>query len=133
MGALLSSGMASRLVDAAQQANAVITTQEAHSLAENPNALIEPSARAALSKPVLHELQSALSSALKNVFLLGTVVAALSLLIVLRLPGRIAGHSGAAPKPPPRKACEAEACERLMIAEFATIDAEHEPVPVDDE
>ncbi len=133
MGAFLSAGLASNLQKAAADPMAIITPRQAAELAANPNALIDPSSRAAMSSDMLHLLQSSLSSALRNVFLVGMIMSALALLIVFRLPQKIAARADQVPMPPPAKACEAEAGERMVIAELTTIDADHEPAAVDEE
>lgn len=132
MGAFLSAGLATNLQAVAQKQGTLISPEEASNLAANPNALIEPSARSALPASRLHLLQAALSKALQDVFRVGMIVAFLSLLIVLRLPSKISANDGVPPKPPPRKACAAQSGERLMIAELATIDADHEPAADED-
>lgn len=132
MGAFLSAGLATNLQKEAANPNAIITPQQATELAANPNALIEPSSRAAMSANQLHLLQSALSAALRNVFLVGMIMSAIALIIVFRLPQKIAVRDQT-PMPPPPKACEAQTGERMMIAELATIDADHEPAAVDED
>ena len=82
MGAFLSAGLASNLQKAAANPMAIITPKQAAELAANPNALIDPSSRAAMSSDMLHLLQSSLSSALRNVFLVGMIMSALALVIV---------------------------------------------------
>jgi EmrB/QacA subfamily drug resistance transporter len=133
MGAFLSAGLASNLQKAALNPMAIITTQQATELAANPNALIEPSSRTAMSSDMLHLLQSALSAALRNVFLVGMIMSAIALFIVFRLPQKIAARADQTPMPPPAKACEAQSGERMVIAELTTIDADHEPTAVDEE
>ncbi len=133
MGAFLSAGLASNLQKAALNPMAIITPQQATELAANPNALIEPSSRAAMSSDMLYLLQSALSAALRNVFLVGMIMSAIALFIVFRLPQKIAARADQVPMPPPAKACEAQSGERMVIAELATIDADHEPAAVDEE
>ena len=86
MGAFLSAGLASNLQKAALSPMAIITSQQATELAANPNALIDLSSRAAMSSDMLHLLQSSLSAALKNVFLVGMIMSAIALFIVFRLP-----------------------------------------------
>jgi EmrB/QacA subfamily drug resistance transporter len=125
MGTVLSAGLTSYLNDFAIRNPNALSQQRAAELAANPNALIEPSARMALSPTALNALQSALASAIHNVFWVGAVVSALALLAVFALPG--AGH-GAASQPPSEETCSAEQCERLVAAELATFDPEHEPV-----
>ena len=68
MGAFLSAGLGSHLHQAANQPDAMISTEEASQLAENPNALIEPTARATLPVSTLNLLQQSLSEALGDVF-----------------------------------------------------------------
>lgn len=133
MGAFLSAGLASNLQEAAKKPVAIITHEEAERLAANPNALIEPSARASLSSAKIHLLQDALAKGLHEVFRLGMIVSALSLLVVFRLPGKITGRQGEHPHPPPTKACDAESGERMVMAELTTIDTDHEPSAVDED
>ena len=124
MGAVLSAGLASHLNEAATSGNTALTTESAARLAANPNALIEPQARAALPPSVLDVLQGSLAAAIHNVFWVGTIVSALALIICLWLP-----KSGdAAHEAPPRDACTATSGERLIAAEITTLDSEHEPV-----
>jgi hypothetical protein len=129
----LSAGLASNLREAAKSPTPVISPEEADRLAANPNALIEPLARATLSPAKLHVLQDSLSQALRSVFRLGMIVSALSLLIVFRLPGKLISRAGEEAKPPPPKACDAKSGERLVIAELTTIDPDHEPSAGDED
>jgi predicted MFS family arabinose efflux permease len=87
-GVALSAGLAVELSKVAQGHNVVgLTPERAAALAENPNALVEPSARAALPPPVLAALEDAFALALKPVFRLGSLSALLGLVAVLWLPG----------------------------------------------
>ncbi|HWW73911.1 MAG TPA: MFS transporter, partial [Pyrinomonadaceae bacterium] len=124
MGAVLSAGLASHLQRVASAPGAPLTPERAAELASNPNALIEPSARAALPPLVLEELQDAMAATIHNVFWTGTALAGLALLVALRLP-----RSGDRDiEPPNEEACCAETGERMVIAEFATLEPEEEPV-----
>lgn len=124
MGAVLSAGLASHLNEMARNGNSNLTPESASSLAANPNALIEPSARAALPPSVLDLLQGSLAAAIHMVFWVGTAVAGLALLVCFWLPRRGDGLHDT----PPQDACTAASGERLMVAEIAALDAEHEPV-----
>ncbi|HEY0321268.1 MAG TPA: MDR family MFS transporter [Pyrinomonadaceae bacterium] len=124
MGTVLSAGLTSYLSEFASRNPVALSTQRAAELAANPNALIEPAARATLPPAALNALQSALAYAIHNVFWVATVVAALALLASFALPR--AGDSKT--QPPTEESCSAEACERLVAAELATFDPEHEPV-----
>jgi hypothetical protein len=125
MGAVLSAGLASRLNEVARSGNSAITPERAVELSANPNALIEPQARAALPPDTLNALQESLAGAIHNVFWVGTAMAALALLVSIRLPG---GGDTSTTEAPTEETCCAETGERMMMAEFTTLDPEHEPV-----
>ena len=124
MGAVLSAGLASHLQEVGRAGAGPLTPERAAELASNPNALIEPQARAALPPRVLDELQGAMAAAIHKVFWVGTALAALALLVGFRLPR---GGDGLA-APPTEETCRAETGERMVIAEFATLEPEDEPV-----
>ena len=125
LGAVLSAGLAAHLGEAARAGAGGLTAERAAELAANPNALVEPSAQAALTPAALDALRGALASSVHRVFWVGTVASALALLVTFALPRR--GH-GEAAREPPEEACTVEACERMVIAELAGLDPEHEPV-----
>ncbi|MCA1632178.1 MAG: MFS transporter [Acidobacteria bacterium] len=129
MGTVLSAGLASQLGEMARAGRASLTPKRAAELAANPNALIEPQARAAMPPDTLDALQDALAASIQNVFWVGTVLAALALLVTFRLP-RDEGDGAGDDKHLTEDSCSVEACERLMIAELAPLDSEHEPEPV---
>ena len=124
MGAVLSAGLASHLQRVARAGAGPLTPERAAELASNPNALIEPQARAALPPDVLDQLQESLASAIHNVFWTGTALSGLALLVAFWLPRK--GAAGTAP--PDEETCCAETGERMVIAEFATLEPEDEPV-----
>jgi EmrB/QacA subfamily drug resistance transporter len=126
MGAVLSASLASHLNDAASNASAGnnLTPESAAQLAANPNALIQPEARAALEPNVLDLLQNSLAAAIHKVFWVGTAVSALSLLVCFWLPRRDDNLHA----PPPQDACTAKSGERMVVAEITPLDSEHEPV-----
>ncbi|HVF10137.1 MAG TPA: MFS transporter, partial [Abditibacteriaceae bacterium] len=86
MGAVLSAGLADNLNAVARAGKVALTPQRAAELAQNPNDLMEPAARAALAPDLRDALQGALAAALHNVFLIGAGVAALALIVVFWLP-----------------------------------------------
>jgi EmrB/QacA subfamily drug resistance transporter len=124
MGAVLSAGLTARLGEVAQSGNGVLTVERAAELAANPNALIDPQASAALTPAALDALRGAMAAAIHNVFWVGTVLAALALLVSFYLPRAGDGTTG----PPTEAECCAETGERMVMAEFTTIDPENEPV-----
>jgi len=122
MGAVLTAGLASHLQQAARPGGP-LTPERAAELASNPNALIEPSARAALPPEVLDKLQESMAAAIHKVFWTGTALAGLALLVAFRLPRR--GDAGVAA--PDEETCCAETGERMVMAEFTTLEPEDEP------
>ncbi len=88
MGTVLSAGLAAELNKVAETDSNLMTTQRAAELAANPNALIEPQARAALSPKVLDALQEAMAMSIHKVFWVGTVLSAMALLVCFFLPRR---------------------------------------------
>ncbi|HKG12534.1 MAG TPA: MFS transporter, partial [Pyrinomonadaceae bacterium] len=124
MGAVLTAGLASHLQSAARAGTGHLTEERAAELASNPNALIDPEARASLTPEVLDTLQDAMARSIQKVFWVGTALAALALLVSLWLPR--AGAPGV--EPPTEDTCCAETGERMVIAEFATLEPEDEPV-----
>ena len=128
MGAVLSVGLASQLNQIARGGNSALSAESAAELSANPNALIEPHARAALPAATLDVLQGALAAATHNVFWVGTVLAGLALLVSLYLPREGYGTTGA----PTEDECSAETGERMVMAELTTIDPKHEPTALRD-
>lgn len=124
MGAVLSAGLSAHLGEFARRGDPSLTPQRAAELSANPNALIEPQARASLPPTVLAALQDSLAAAIHNVFWLATVLAGLALVVSFWLPRK----GASAHNSPTEEACCAETGERLLVAELATLDPEHEPV-----
>jgi EmrB/QacA subfamily drug resistance transporter len=124
MGAVLTAGLASHLQAAARAGAGSLTEERAAELASNPSALIDPQARTSLPPDVLDTLQEAMARSIQMVFYVGTILAGLALLVSLRLPR--AGAPGV--EPPTEDTCCAETGERMVIAEFATLEPEDEPV-----
>jgi len=112
MGAVLTSSLAGQLNRAADEGQ--ITKTQAQEFASNPNALIEPSAKAAVPAETLAVLQSSLAKAIHPVFWAGAVMAGLGLLVVLFLP-----REGRDEQPIDG--------ERLIMAEQTTINARNQP------
>jgi EmrB/QacA subfamily drug resistance transporter len=124
MGAVLSAGLASQLLNAAQSEGSPITVEQAAAFAANPNALIDPQAQGSLPSGALEVLQQAMAAAIHRVFWVGTALAGIALLVSLFLPRK--GDTNV--KPPTEEECCAETGERMIMAELTTIDSEHEPV-----
>ncbi len=116
MGAVLTAGLGSHLQAAAVGPNAVITPDQASAFASNPNALIDPAAKATLDPAVLGALKEAMTAAIHPVFIVGAIVAILALIASLMLPKR---HSQAS--------YDDNLGERMLMAEQTTINARNEP------
>ena len=123
MGAVLSAGLATQLNNIARGGNSALTPESAAELSANPNALVDPRARAALPDNVRDALQGAMAAATHNVFWVGTVLAGLALLVSFYMPR--SGHDRTAPLT--EAECSAETGERMVMAELTTIDPKHEP------
>lgn len=115
MGALLTASLATELNKSAA-ASGLMTEAQARELASNPNALIEPTAKAAISAETLEVLRTALARAIHPVFWAGAVTSAVGLLVVLFLPG---GRQD-------EKELSVDG-ERLIMAEQTTINARNQP------
>ena len=113
MGTVLTASLATELRRVAG-AEGTLTEQQAVEFASNPNALIEPSAKALIPNETLDVLQAALARAIHPVFWVGAITAALGLLVVLFLP----------------KQPEEEAAidgERMIMSEQTVINARNQP------
>ena len=116
MGAFLTASLATQLNNAAKRENSVLTVERAAELASNPNALIEPQAKASLPAKTLDLLQDAMAKSIHTVFWVGAAFSALALLASLLLPQQT------------KKAEEISADgEKMLMAEQTLIDAHREP------
>jgi EmrB/QacA subfamily drug resistance transporter len=119
MGAVLTGGLRSHLLNAAEGPAGVLTAEQASSFASNPNALVEPAARAALSPEILIVLENAMASAVRPVFWIGAFVCLLGGIAVFGLPGRKSES--------PETAASDDCGETMLMAEQTTINARNEP------
>jgi len=115
MGAVLSAGLTSALKSVAQNGDGNMTAEQAEAYASNPNALIEPTAKAQIPQSTLDVLQDALASAIHPVFWSGALAAGLGFLVVLFLPKHERGEEH-----------EVDG-ERLIMAEQTVINARNQP------
>jgi hypothetical protein len=96
----------------------VLTAAQAESFASDPNALIEPTAKAALPAGVLPVLQDAMAAAIHPVFMVVVVVCILALIASIFMPSPDRSHAE------PDKACG----ETMLMAEQTVINRRNEPV-----
>ncbi|MGB4987613.1 MAG: MDR family MFS transporter, partial [Pyrinomonadaceae bacterium] len=80
MGAVLAAGLSGQLHKAATSEGSTLTAVQADSLAANPNALIEPTAKASLPAGILPVLQDSMAAAIQPVFWVVVVVSILAML-----------------------------------------------------
>jgi hypothetical protein len=132
MGTVMTISLASHISDIQRESG--IPEEEVAAAVHNSSALIDPIAHAEMKaeRPaLLHAMEAALGGALRNVFIVGVGFAALALLSGFWLPAtelKAARQGGRqADKIPPSPA----ECERLLMAEMTTIDAEHEPAAIE--
>ena len=123
MGAVLTSGLSNHLLSSAAGPGAVLTTEQAAGFASNPNALIEPAARASIPAATLVVLQDAMAAAVRPVFWVGVGVCLMALIVAFALPKR--RHGTADPK------ADDDCGETMLMAEQTTINARNQPVASD--
>lgn len=120
MGAVLTAGLATQLELAASQPNSTITIEQATGFASNPNALIEPTAKASLPAETLSILQKAMAAAVHPVFWVGAVVCLLALFVSFALPQKHRGED--------TESTDENCGETMLMAEQTTINARNQPV-----
>jgi MFS family permease len=116
MGAVLTAGLATQLRNAAANNSDLISPAQAEAFASNPNALIEPTAKAAIPTDTLAVLQTALAASIHPVFWVGAFMSLLGFFVVLFLP-----------KGSKESECDVDG-ERLIMAEQTNINARNQPV-----
>lgn len=120
MGVVLTSGLATQLDRVANAGDGVISPEQAAEFASNPNALIEPEAKAALPEATLSVLQDAMAAAIHPVFWVGSAVSLLALFVAFGLPAQPGERGG--------RMADENAGETMLMAEQTTINARNQPV-----
>lgn len=123
MGAVLTAGLGSQLLQSANAANSVLTPEQAASFASNPNALIDPAAKATLAPATLNVLQEAMVAAVRPVFWVGVVVCFMAFLTAFALPKKR--------NIPDEPEAQDDCGETMLMAEQTTINARNQPVASD--
>jgi len=125
MGTVMTISLASHIAEIQNESG--LPEADVARVVHNPSALIDPIARAVQKPELLKAMSGALAGALHNVFLTGVAFAVLALLSGFWLPaGRIEMDTQAAREAESIPRTPAE-CERLLMAEMTTIDADNEP------
>jgi Na+/melibiose symporter-like transporter len=115
MGVALTIGLGYQLHKMADLPGSPFTHEQAEAFAENPNALIEPTAKADLSAETLATLQNAMAAAVHPVFWVGSIVSLLAIFASLLLPR---GKAGEPDRPDG---------EKMIMAEQTMINARNQP------
>lgn len=116
MGAFLTVGLANQLSTVAEN-NSAITQEQVAEFASNPNALIDPQAKALIAPETLDVLQQAMAVSIHKVFWVAAVLSALAFLVTLLLPAQIGFK-------------EADG-EKMIMAEQTMMFEDDEPVAED--
>ena len=117
MGAVLTAGLAGELNKAAQNGSSFLTPQQASEFASNPNALIEPKAKASMPKETLEILQNAMATSIHRVFWLAAFLSGMALLVSFLLP-----------KPLDEiHRTDGDAGGKMLMAEQTTINSRNQP------
>lgn len=119
MGVALTIGLGFQLHKVANLPGSPFNDAQAEEFAENPNALIEPSAKAKLPPQTLTTLQDAMAEAIHPVFWVGSIVSLLALFVTLLLPKRHGGEDEHRSTEP--------VGERMIMAEQTVINARNQP------
>jgi EmrB/QacA subfamily drug resistance transporter len=134
MGTVMTISLAAHTSDIQRQSG--LGEEEVSAAVHNSSALIDPIAHhrmEAESPALLRAMEAALGSALRNVFLVGVVFAALGLLSGFWLPSAELKSATKADKEADKIPSSPAECERLLMAEMTTLDPEHEPVAAERE
>jgi EmrB/QacA subfamily drug resistance transporter len=121
MGAFLTAGLAANLSAAAENGNTNLSVEQAQVFAENPNALVDPSAKAQISPATLDVLQQAMAVSIHRVFWVGAILSGLAFGVSLLLPV----HSKK--KTEDEIHLSADCGERMLMAEQTTINQRNQP------
>ncbi|MEJ7862418.1 MAG: MDR family MFS transporter [Pyrinomonadaceae bacterium] len=123
MGAFLTAGLATELKKVAQSGNSNLTIESAAEFASNPNALIDPQAKANLPSETLEILQTAMAGSVNRVFWLGAGFSALALLVTFLLPRQNNKSENSSEN---EKGFMTG--EKMLMAEQTVINARNEPI-----
>jgi hypothetical protein len=131
MGTVMTISLASHVAEI--QLESGLPAEDVARVVHNPSALVDPIARAAQKPELIHAMSGALAGALHKVFLTGAALAFLAFLSGFWLPAsQINAGTETAREADHIPQSPAE-CERMLMAEMTTLDAEQEPAMADRE
>lgn len=122
MGAVLTAGLATQLHNVALSGTTSLTVDQAAVFASNPNALIDPEAKASLPPGTLVILQDAMAAAIHPAFWVAAFISFLALIATLFLPRDQRDMQSEIHR------TDGNAGERMIMAEQTTINARNQPV-----
>ncbi len=125
MGMVMTISLASHIAEIQQESG--LPAEDVARVVHNPSALVDPIARAAQKPELIHAMSGALGGALHNVFLTGAVLALLAFLSGFWLPARQVNAETESARERDHIPQSPAECERMLMAEMTTLDAEQEP------
>lgn len=129
IGAVLTVSLMSHLPDIQRQTH--LPEEEVARIVNNLSDLMRHDSRGSLPKEAIEPLEEGLSDALQNAFIVGTFFSALGLLSGFWLPSMRATVTEKVVQATEEVVSSSKECERLLMAEMTTIDAENEPAALD--
>jgi len=125
MGAFLTAGLAIELNAAAKNGNSSLTLEQAQIYAENPNALVDPTAKSQISPATLDVLQEAMATSIHRVFWVGAILSILAFGVTFLLPVQ--------KKKEDEEIHISKDCgEKMIMAEQTTINKRNQPSAIDE-
>lgn len=118
MGVFLTAGLASELNKAAQSGNPFMTAAQAAEFSSNPNALIEPKAKAQIPGETLAILQNSMATSIHRVFWVAAILSFLAFAVSLLLPKE---------KENDIHRTDGDVGEKTFMAQQTTINARNQP------
>jgi len=125
MGTVMTISLASHIAEIQQESG--LPAEDVARVVHNPSALVDPIARAAQKPELIHAMSGALGGALHNVFLTGAALAFLAFLSGFWLPARQVNAETESARERDHIPQSPAECERMLMAEMTTLDAEQEP------
>ncbi len=119
MGAFLTAGLATQLNQVAESGTTNLTVEQAAAFAANPNALIDPQAKASLPPETLDVLQQAMAVSVHKVFFVGAILSILAFFVALFLPKQSSESK--------EHSTDSDCGEKMFMAEQTTINARNQP------
>src|SRR6185436_12764910 len=125
MGTVMTLSLASHIAEIQNESG--LPEADVARVVHNPSALVDPIARAGQKPELIHAMSGALGGALHNVFLTGAVLALLAFLSGFWLPARQVNAETESARERDHIPQSPAECERMLMAEMTTLDAEQEP------